>query len=471
MRTVKKRPEALPPEELEPGTTYVSSFLWLPRAKVNEAAVRSIATFMVENKRAQQQEELTLVETTPTHLVVPRELFEDEQLPEPVVRYQSKAPDVKFEENIELWPNQRNGWRALRKADKGILNLACGRGKTVLALKKIAYEGKPAAIVVDKTALLEQWKLEATKHLGIKERDIGIIQEDRFEWDRPFVIASIHSLVNRVKAGEVPWAMREHFGIVVFDEVHHLSAPTFILTAPLFLNSRIGLSATPTRQDGLEVLYMSHLGEVFHSDLRQQLTPNIFFIETDTQIRTIDDQKDVQDCTGELNIPRMRNWMGKQMSRNRLILAQIKEAMDKGRNILALSHSKDQVELLNSLVPRSGIITSDIRQKDRLQMLRDRQVTFAITDIAKEGLDHKDLDTVFFLTPFSDENMLQQGIGRALRKKAGKKTPVVVFFWDRQIRPADHMCKSLMREMKRRDWKYRKLLAGKKPRRAGQRPT
>lgn len=439
------------PDLVDSNTCYKSAWLWLPKAKVNVAGIRAACTATTEDHKGR---------VIPTefysewgdHILVPREFIPWEALPKPAVDLSVSGMPVKFESSIKLRPSQVPAWTALNAVDSGILNLGCGHGKTVLALHKAAVRGKATIAIMNQGGLLDQWRKEAQAFLGLAPRDIGLIRQERFEWNRPFVIASIQTLARRLTEGRIPWEMRTRFGTVIYDEVHHLSAPHFVLTAPLFPCARIGLSATPDRNDGLEIIYMAHIGQVFYSDLTHEIDPKIFFVHTETTVDMADAR--VTDCLGEFNVSKLRSFLSEDLERNTQILSHIAQASCNGRRVLALSHSRKHVEALAAAVPGSGLITGGVPFNDRCWILRQNKIIFATNGVAEEGLDAPHLDTVMFLTPFKNWNTFQQGVGRALRVAEGKRRPVATVFWDWKIGPANAMCRSLMRALKNHGWEY-----------------
>ena len=58
------------------------------------------------------------------------------------------------------------------------------------------------------------------------------------------------------------------------------------------------------------------------------------------------------------------------------------------------------------------------------------EMLFAITKYGREGLDAPDLDTVITCEPISSKNNIQQFMGRVLRVRPGKKSPMVIFLED-----------------------------------------
>jgi len=439
------------PNLADPDTCYKSAWLWLPKAKVNVAGIRAACTATTENRKGQVIPTAFYSEWD-NHILVPREFVPWDALPKPAVDLSVTGVAVSFESSVKLRVDQIPAWDALNATDSGILNLGCGKGKTTLGLHKAAARGRATIAIMNQGGLLDQWKKEAQTFLGLGPKDIGLIRQEKFEWDRPFVIASIQTLARRLKEGKVPWEMRTRFGTVIFDEVHHLSAPHFVLTAPLFPCVRIGLSATPHRNDGLEVIYMAHIGQIFYSDLTNAVDPNIFFVHTGTTVDMSDER--VTDCLGEFNVSKLRSFLAGNFERNALILWHVAQASLKGRRVLALSHSRKHVEALAAAVPGSGLITGGVPFNDRRWILRQNNVIFATNGVAEEGLDAPHLDTVMFLTPFKNWNTFQQGVGRALRIVTDKKRPVATVFWDWKIGPANAMCRSLMRALKKHGWDY-----------------
>lgn len=239
---------------------------------------------------------------------------------------------------------------------------------------------------------------------------------------------------------------------LVVHNCHHLSAPLFSTTAPLFYGERHGLTATTDREDGLEPIYQYHLGDVYHKDLRQDMTPRIYFQQCPLQIDTKDKEvyKAIHDKRGMLNIPKLRTYIGTLPECNQFIAKKLQPPLDSGRKILALSHSVEQLRILNEMFSDSGLCTGAEKPKDRIATLRAKQITFGTLQLVKEALDEEKLDTLFFLTPFGSNaverggaNTLQQGMGRIQRFRKGKKTPVVVIIDFLYILKFHRMCNKL----------------------------
>ncbi len=433
-------------EKMRPDTAYVADMLWLPKSRVAVQAIKDGLQFWDVDKGKAVL--CKLWEETRDHLVCPREYIRPEQYPGFGFPFVDLGPKVFPKTNIWVKneprdEDQHNALIAFSQAQAGILNLACGKGKTYLALKRIEQLGCPALVVVHNTYLLSQWVDEAIpEHAELPPGEkIGIIQGKEFDWKRPITVAMIHTLAARAEAGEIPLGFRQHFGVVVFDEVHHLSAPLFVKTAPLITGYRFGLTATEKRIDGTDFIYKSHIGDVFYTDLRQDLIPRIYFQKTPCWVDLTSEE--VKDVNGEVNIPKLGTFMGSHEESNKFRARCIQEALDQGRKILCVSKSKDQLKNLSEMFPGSGLIIQETDQKERTSIVRKSQVTFAIASLAFEALDDKAMDTVFALLPFGSPNDIQQVMGRIQRPMDGKNHPVFIIFEDVKVKPLRAMCNKM----------------------------
>jgi len=453
----------------DPDKAYLGSQLWLPKAHVNARSIKASLEFEVRGDEG--QEFLQLWEESPHHLAVPREylLQQDyETLTFPIIDMTPHDfPRAHFQSNLILdakepkETTQRDAYAVLKDRDSGLLQLACGKGKTCLALHKIAHEGRNALIIVNQKTILDQWEGAIDQFLRF-DGGIGRLQgaPDKWDWRRPITIAMLHSLARHPDA--VTPEMRRWFGIVIWDEVHHLSAPYFCVTATMFSGQRLGLTATANREDGTEVIYNYHLGEVFYKDLMQTVKPTIVFRQTPFSIPPEDYMENVIDKRGNPNISKLRTYVGTELEdRNKYQARDIQTALNAGRKVLALSHSVEQLKLMNRMFLDAGVdcgmCTGLQKVKQRWAALRDKQLIFGTHQLVMEAIDEDSLDTLYWLTPFGSQhpeggkNALQQGMGRiqGYRFREGMKQPLVVIFDDIYIKHFHRMCNKLRQQLRR----------------------
>jgi superfamily II DNA or RNA helicase len=459
------------PKENDKG--YVSNNLILPKRMVNAALFRSTLTIPFGEAQEFDKETGELLRTTTgnlllweeskNHLIVPREFIPKSHYSEfrfPFVDLRLKDSDFgsfEFRDTITFRDEeQREAFDALARNYSGTLNLSCGRGKTVLALKLIATLKIPAVVVVNTTALLEQWKEEVEKHLGLKQ--VGVVQGTTFDWKHPVTIAMIHTLSGR--KDRWPWEFRRHFGVALFDEAHHVSAPLFVKSADLFLGRRYSLTATAKRLDGLERIYQYHLGRVIYTNLKQDLIPLTIFHRLKWTFDPC--QKNlVTDSSGDVNLSKVRTFLGTLEWRNRLIAQNVLKDLEEGRKVLVLSHGVEHVEALKRLIESYGVgsvgsITGSTPQKDRMPILRTSNPVVGTFQLAREGLNRPELDTLYVTTPFSSPNDLQQSWGRIQRIHPEKKDPLVRVYEDMPLNCCVSSCRNLRNFLNKWSYPFRK---------------
>jgi superfamily II DNA or RNA helicase len=351
--------------------------------------------------------------------------------PEPVYDVMCEAPHNNFVAN-------------------GVVVHNCGKGKTILAVKKIAQRGVPTLVVVPDGGILSQWQEAIARHLRF-DGELGLIQGPVFNWAKPVTLALVTTLWKRIEDGAIPEEVFRYFGQVIYDEVHQIGAPKFSLTAEQFYGDRIGLTATVQREDGLDPVYRYHIGEPFYSDLTQELIPDIVFQQTPARIPWEDARPKNSTTT---NISMLRGIMGRDLVANVFRYWHIKTALDAGRKILAISHSVNQLKLFHALFPGSAIIIGAVAKEERMRILRESRLCFAIAKLGSTGVDDDQLDTLFWLTPFRSKIALQQSMGRIQRPRPGKRKPLMVVFEDWMAPPIKTMCNALKRELKSWGFKF-----------------
>jgi len=435
----------------EPDKAYVSNRLWLPKSKIRQTQVQSALEFLVN--AGGEQAVLRLWSESAHHIVCPREFLPVSQYPLYKFPFVDLRPDFSpmyFEDCVEPRDDEQlAAWQHLAMNDNGILNLGCGKGKTKLAVKKIAQKGVPTLVIVPDGGIMTQWQEavlgSSQTPIGLKfQGKLGIIQGQQFEWeDCPLVISLITTLALKIRDNKVPEEFFRRFGLIIYDEVHRLGAPVFSLCAEPFYGDRLGLTATVQREDGLDPIYRYHLGEPFYTDLSQDLIPRVYFMRTPAKHK-FDECK----VNGQVNISLLRTMLGRDYDSNVYRYYAICDALKEGRKVLCLSHSKDQLQLFHEIFPGSGLILGATKKEERTSILRSNQLVFAIARLGSEGVDDPRLDTLMWLTPFRSRISLQQSMGRIQRAHPDKMTPLMVVFEDYLTPPLRKLCHSLRSNLK-----------------------
>lgn len=349
----------------DPHMGYVDTMLYVPKEAVNVEGVKSALTFCLTDKQGATRY-LQLWEETNNHIIVPRALWNPNDLGFEAVDCRPKQfPMVDISSGIVLdrknpkETTQKDAARAILESNGGILQLRCGGGKSVVALYVAAQLSVPTLIIVDNNNLMSQWKAEIERHLTVPA-GIGHIQGDICDWQKPIVLSTYQTLANR--AEQLPEEIRRWFGLIIWDEVHHSSAPIFCRSVNLFYGLRLGLTATPERTDGTQIVYTSHIGKVLYKNLRQELTPSFQFIWTGLSLNMDDPQTRlaVVDKNSEIHLSKLATYLGRWRERLDKIIALVQEHERAGRKTMVLSNTVGELVNLLALYNQKKELYTDI---------------------------------------------------------------------------------------------------------------
>ena len=449
---------------MAPDKAYISNNLALPKSGINTSIVKAALTFDTGKEEdiidedmgvviGTRRKELTLWDETRTHLIVPRHFLAENTYKDFDFEFEdirpTEFPHADINDVITLRDDeQRLAFTDLQDNYRGTLNLSCGKGKTIVALKYMSWLKQPALIVVSTSALLEQWRNEIQEFLGID--DVGVIQGKTNQWKgRRVVIAMVQTL----SSNKHKWSQefRRRFGVVVYDEGHHMSAPIFSESADLFYGKRFSLTATATRTDGLQAIYQYHLGGIIHTNLSQELIPQTFFHRLKWDVPK-EDEYLLSDVNNQRHLSKIKSYLGTVDKRNSSIVRDIARDMEEDRNILVLTHSVAHAdlmgEILSNVFPSTGVITGKVKEA-RIPILKRSNPVVGTFPLAREGLNKPKLDTLYILTPFSNSNDLQQAWGRIQRIYADKKTPRVRVYIDDNIKQTGSSMDALKQHLRK----------------------
>jgi superfamily II DNA or RNA helicase len=183
-------------------------------------------------------------------------------------------------EALETW------WR---EKGRGLVVLPTGTGKTFVAILAIERAGRPAMVVTPTIDLLNQWYGELVAAFG---EPVGLIGGGHYDV-QPITVTTYDSAYIHLER----WGNR--FGLLVFDECHHLPGPTYAMAA---LGSiapyRLGLTATPERADGQETVYPELIGPIVYRREIRELSGE-FLAEYRTERVFVSLSADEQECYRE----------------------------------------------------------------------------------------------------------------------------------------------------------------------------
>lgn len=351
---------------------------------------------------------------TKRSICVPRFYGEEKFGPAAEDKRPTPAPfggDVRFVGRLRDETSQNEAFSAAIRAGHGVLSLPCGYGKTTVSLAIASRLGYRTMIVVHKEFLANQWRERIQQFCP--GATIGIVQRDKIDIEKDFVIAMLQSLSMK----EYTFEQFESIGTVIVDEAHHICAAVFSQSMfKLCPRHAFGLSATPERKDGLSKVLTWFMGPIFFKIEREnQQQVEVFPIEFDCRRF-----REAPPCNrmGKLSLTQMITDLVENEQRNNMLLRLVKRASRGTRQLLVLSDRRLHCQWLQSRFPdTSGLYMGGMREAD-LQESSRKKIIFGTFSQAHEGLDIPTLDTIILATPKSD---IKQSIGRIMRETAGKK--------------------------------------------------
>lgn len=341
-----------------------------------------------------------------------------------------KDIDVNFKGSIRASqePVAESFLRCVDKGEGGIITLQCGGGKTVTTLYLISKVKKKTLVVVHKTFLMNQWRERIEEFLP--DAKIGYIQGNTIDiYGKDIVIGMLQSISMK----DYPKKIFQDFGLVVFDECHHLGAEVFSKAlSKSACPYTLGLSATPDRKDGLSKVFVWYLGDFVYKAKKNKddgVDVKVYYYLNDDPSYS----KEVISYTNRIITPKMINNICYNKRRNDLIIHILPKLIKENREIIILSDRKQQLKYLGDQIEKQNISSygyylGGMKQSD-LDETEKQRVMLGTYNMVSEGFDCKKLNTLILASPRSD---IEQSVGRIQRLMPEQRTikPLVIDIGD-----------------------------------------
>ncbi|WP_276271037.1 DEAD/DEAH box helicase [Haloarcula litorea] len=170
--------------------------------------------------------------------------------------------DLAVELRLRLRDYQADWVERFVEQGSGVFVGPPGSGKTVAAMGAMAAVGGETLILVPSRELATQWRDELVRHTSLTDEDIGEYHGGTKEI-RPVTIATYRTAGmdrHRKLFDQRKW------GLIVYDEVHHVPSPIHRRSADLQTKHRLGLTATPTRESDDEEEIFTLVGPPIGTD-------------------------------------------------------------------------------------------------------------------------------------------------------------------------------------------------------------
>mgnify|MGYP000950718669 CR=1 FL=1 len=336
---------------------------------------------------------------------------------------------------IELRPYQRDAVAAICMHLQGVIVVATGGGKTTIGAAAIATHQQPTLVITHTRELVEQWRSAARSILGVEP---AVATGGRLE-SGPVTIATVQTLA-RASAVDLD-ALGAQFGCVVVDECHRAPARMFRqVLEHMPARLRIGLTATPEREDGMTPL----LGWVFGDTLYRLDHDALFEAGYLRKPRARVVHTDFAYAYGGPgDRAAMLDALVGSETRNELVAALVAAEARAGRTVLVLSdrvgHCHDIVERVHQLGVPAAALVGPVHARERARILDEFRSgvlkVVAATSLADEGLDVPRLSRLVLAFPGRARGRVVQRIGRLMRPHPDKHDAVVFDVVDLLVPP------------------------------------
>lgn len=352
----------------------------------------------------------------------------------------------------EARPFQSGALDAWRTAGgRGVVVLPTGAGKTHVAVLAIDAVRRSTLVIAPTLDLVRQWYDLVRATFAVPVGVVGGGDHDV----QPITVTTYDSAHLHMEH------LGARFGLVVFDECHHLPGPSYALASRLCLAPyRLGLTATPERADGRDAdleelvgptVYRRDIGELAGEYLADYETVQVE-IELEPDERAEHDAERVLYLAfvakngirlgsprgfGEFVMRSAQSMEGRRAMRAyrrqrelafaaRRKLAYVEHLLDRHRDDRALLFTQDNATAYriarSFLIP---VITHQTKVTERSDILASfaagKYGAVVTSKVLNEGVDVQEANVAVVLSGSGSVREHVQRLGRILRKRDGKR--------------------------------------------------
>ena len=307
-----------------------------------------------------------------------------------------------------------------------LLCLPTGFGKTTVALAVAHRLLLKTVVLVHKALLMDQW-VDRIKSLmpGLR---VTVVKGDTCDVSGDIVVVMIQTLVSR-GVDAFDW---NGVGFVIVDECHHIAAATFSsIMFGLQVKHVLGLSATPTRKDGLTHVLEWIVGPTACVVERRDSKCRVHIVRVEHDGRVPENK------FGKADYVQFINQLVEDTARNEILVRNINvlaERLVSSGRILVLTHRREHAKVLARLISKTAVQTSSTTITTAAQAYVGgmKSVPFArivvsTFSLCGEGFDLPALKALALTTPTGE---ITQALGRIMRGSVSAEDAVVLDFMD-----------------------------------------
>ena len=330
----------------------------------------------------------------------------------------------------QLYPYQEAARGALTRHVQACAVAPCGAGKSAIGLATIAALGRTALVLVHTGDLMHQWAEEIKAQLNVTA---GLYGRRRRNFGEQITVGMVQAFTRKLKHHDHELrAYLQTIGTLLLDEAHHVPAATFLsLIGEVPARNRLGLTATPKREDGLgplvELVMGQNVWQTTFDELAEAgylMRPTFFEVDTGRDYAWAADYRALIDSI-----------IGDHERSEEIAGACARQAQD-GHTVLVISASREHVEEMatraRDLGARADFVhgkVADGKRKNRIAAFKNGKLSVLVaTKVADEGLNIPRLDRLHLTTPQRSRATATQRAGRTMRLHKNK-TEAEIYEW------------------------------------------
>lgn len=297
----------------------------------------------------------------------------------------------------------------------GTIVLPGGSGKTVVAIMAAASLNAPTLVLATRAQICEQFKREFLSKTTVNQFSVSCIHGGiRDRTIKPITICTYQI------ARSLPGLWKRRWGLVVFDESQHIPARIWSRTTKIQATRRLGLTATPIREDKKEKLIFSLIGPGVYERSWMEMAEAGFIAKAKAYEILVDLSERIA-----------RRYNHSMDEREKYIMASTNPAKLPVIKKLLEKHTADKILILGYYVQgaielgkKLGIPTIygevSARERDILyQAFRKGEIDkLVLTSVGEEGVDLPDANVLIETCGlYGSRAQMGQRFGRILRPK------------------------------------------------------
>jgi DNA or RNA helicases of superfamily II len=331
---------------------------------------------------------------------------------------------------------------------QGIVALPTGSGKTLIGVSAVVLTGRRSLIITYTREQMFQWRDAIVRSTNIPQSMIGLMysEEKRLA---PITIITYQSGFRIISE------ISPLFDLLIVDEVHHLPADKFKhIAVHSIAKYRLGLSATPYREDGKHEELFPLLGGIVYHKTPAELAAMGFLaryrvvtvkvglkrdeLEQYNSLRKLyfklangrdfkkvldDALKGDQKAREALKIhSQMKMLLAKSESKLEKAVEIARDELEKGGKIIVFTQYVEQAEELSKRLG-AYLLTGEVPPLERKRIIEEFKTAskgiLVVTTVGDEGLDIPDANVGIMVSGTGSRRQFIQRLGRLLRPKPG----------------------------------------------------